>query len=627
MKSGACKDEPCIWKYCAQAEIGQDMKQDMKLSELFEGIDCRIEMGSLNTEISGIQVDSRLIRPGDLFVAMVGAKADGHDFIRQALDAGAAAVLCERGRSFGPQVNAVKAMPGLHGDGHEDHGSIAKVDDGSAQTATVLSVPDARRVLSRLVNRFYKDPSKKFTLIGVTGTNGKTSVASITSAVLSTLGQSTGLLGTLGTFFWGESIDMEQTTPTTPDCVELGAIMAYMATEKADSLIMEVSSMGLKTGRVSACDFDVAVFTNISPEHLDDHGTMDDYKASKRLLFGMARRAVINVDDDFAPALIETANGNGHAILAYGIENSACCDLYAKNIVYTTAGVSFDIVLRANPFDGKLDQGMQAVCAERGYLDEDSTQQGQDHGSGESAAIFKQDSAWREQDPSRQELGSAQHAPDFEMSAARLSVPVSLNIPSAFAVYNALAAVGACLATGADFVQAAKAVQGDILVPGRYEVIESGRGDGISAIVDYAHTAKALENLLAAVRANPSYSRIISVFGCGGDRDNSKRAPMGEISGRIADYSIITSDNPRTEDPLAIIAEIVPGIDATGAAYEIEPDRGSAIKKAVLMAEPGDIIVIAGKGHEDYQILGTEKIHFDDREAVRDAFRAGLGKR
>lgn len=549
------------------------MGQDMKLKELFEGIDFRIWAGSLDMEISGIQIDSRLVEPGDLFVATVGAKADGHDFIQQALNAGAAAVLCESGRGTAQQINGKSTVSESHYNARADHGEnghdiapqaddrpahIATApfttDDRSAHSATILSVPETRLILSRLVNRFYGEPSRKFTLIGVTGTNGKTSVASITSAALSTLGQKTGLLGTLGTFCRGKSIAMEQTTPTTPDCVELGTIMAHMATEKVDTLIMEVSSMGLKTGRVKDCDFDVAVFTNISPEHLDDHGTMDDYKASKRLLFGMAHRAVINVDDGFADELIETAKENGHSVFAYGIENPDACDLYAKNIDYTTAGVRFDMVLRANP-------------------------------PGES-------------------------------------VPVSLNIPSAFAVYNALAAVGACLATGADFIQAVKGVQGNTLVPGRYEVIESGRGDRISAIVDYAHTAKALENLLSAVRANPSYRRIISVFGCGGDRDNSKRAPMGEISGRIADYSIITSDNPRTEDPLTIIAEIVPGIDATGAAYEIEPDRGKAIQKAVHMAEPGDIVVIAGKGHEDYQILGTEKIHFDDRETVRNAFGA-----
>ncbi|MDR0519366.1 MAG: UDP-N-acetylmuramoyl-L-alanyl-D-glutamate--2,6-diaminopimelate ligase [Clostridiales Family XIII bacterium] len=509
-------------------------------------------VGAENVPVGGIEIDSRLVNKGDLFVATVGREADGHDFIAQAAGAGAAAVVvmetsaaaadlasaaCDNGGSA-----AEGAAGGLHG-----AGSAAEGDGGTAAGMAVVAVPDTRAVLSLLVNRFYGDPSRAFTLIGITGTNGKTSTAVLTEHILCRAGHRTGLLGTIKNLCCGEPVDI-QLTMTTPDCVDLGKIMRHMADEGIADLVMEVSSMGLKMGRVDACDFDVGVFTNMSPEHLDDHGTMEDYLASKLMLMDLAKSAAVNMDDPVAESFIERANERAKGkVIRFGIKNKEACDIFADKIEYSAGGVSFDM--------------------------------------------------------------------NFSGERAR----VAIGTPAEFAVYNALAAAAAAMLAGIGFDGAVAALNTPAEIAGRYQVLTSA--DGVAAIVDYAHTARALENLLEAVRANPSYRRIVSVFGCGGDRDPSKRAPMGEISGRLADYTVITSDNPRTEDPAAIIDEVERGVKGSGGAYEVEPDRATAIDKAIRSASAGNVIVIAGKGHEDYQIIGREKIHLDDREVAAEALR------
>ncbi|MDR1953290.1 MAG: UDP-N-acetylmuramoyl-L-alanyl-D-glutamate--2,6-diaminopimelate ligase [Clostridiales Family XIII bacterium] len=495
----------------------------MRLDELFDGIEYGFIQGDMDVDVTDISIDSRLTEKGDLFVATVGASADGHDYIEQAISRGAVAALIQSDRS--------ERLP-------------LSFPNGAPQDFTILSVPDTREILSALVNRLCGDPARKFRLIGITGTNGKTSVAAMLDHILRFADHKTGLLGTIDNYCGGEALRVRRTTPTTPDCVELGHIMSQMAEANVDDLIMEVSSMGLKTGRVNALTFDVGVFTNLSPEHLDDHKTMEDYRASKLKLFPLSEYAVVNLDDPFSAVVRKNARGE---VLGYAIKNKEGSGLFAENISYTGDGVSFDMVY------------------------------------------------------------------ELEESAER----VSLGTPGEFAIYNALAATGAALRLGVAFPQIAAALREKIDIPGRFEVIRSG---GISAIVDYAHTAEALENLLTAVRGNPRYSRIISVFGCGGDRDPGKRAPMGRISGRLADYTVITSDNPRTEDALAIIDGIVAGIQNSGGDYEVELDRQKAIEKAIAGATPGTAVVISGKGHEDYQIIGHEKIHFDDREIVRTVF-------
>jgi UDP-N-acetylmuramoyl-L-alanyl-D-glutamate--2,6-diaminopimelate ligase len=511
----------------------------MKLRDLLGGTSHRLVRGDEDIEIGGIAIDSRLVEPGDLFVAIAGREADGHDFIPAVRERGAAAVLVTDEWVGSAGAGAVPLVADPRAD---DAGPAA-----GARSALV-SVPDTRAVLSELVNRFHGYPSRGFTLVGVTGTNGKTSVATLIDRVWTAAGFRTGLLGTIDNYCLGEVMDVRRTTPTNPDCVELGEIMSRMAAAGVSAVVMEVTSMGLKMGRVSSCDFDVAVFTNLSPEHLDDHGSMEDYKASKLRLFDLAKTAVINGDDPAATEFAARARG---AVVRYGIADADGRDLYADDIVYAPGGVSFDMVAKAG---GAFDPG-----------------------------TFR----------------------------------VTLATPAAFAVYNALAAAAACALTGVALWDAAAALSGSVEIAGRYQVLTSR--DGVAAIVDYAHTAGALENLLEAVRSNPSYGRVISVFGCGGDRDPGKRAPMGEISGRLADYTVITSDNPRTEDPGAIIAQIEEGVAASGGAYGIEPDRAKAVAGAIRAAAPGDVVVIAGKGHEDYQIIGREKIHLDDRETAAAA--------
>ncbi|MDR2487365.1 MAG: hypothetical protein LBD12_05310, partial [Clostridiales Family XIII bacterium] len=327
----------------------------------------------------------------------------------------------------------------------------------------------------------------------------------------------------------------------------------------------------------------VGVFTNLSPEHLDDHGTMEDYRRSKLLLFGLAEKSVINADDPAAAEAVAAAPGD---VLLFGIagkggasalQADACCVLLADKIEYSGGCVTFTARLS---YGGARNAG------------------GGEHACEQSEAACP--------DRTRESVSST----------------VSLDTPSEFAIYNALAAIGAVRFAGVRFEDAAAALNERVGIPGRYEVISSE--DGRTAIVDYAHTAGALENLLHAVRSNPAYREVISVFGCGGDRDPSKRAPMGEISCRLADFSILTSDNPRTEDMDDILDEVERGAIASGAVsgvrYEREKDRAAAIEKALRRARPGDVVVIAGKGHEEYQILGKEKVHFDDREQVRAVF-------
>lgn len=487
----------------------------MKLINLLKDIDHSVIIGSDETEITGLTIDSRKVEDGNLFIAVKGRDSDGHSFIPMAVGKGAAAILIDN-------------------DKVDELGS-----DLNLESISIISVNDTRDILSKLSNSFYEHPAKHFDLIGVTGTNGKTSVTVILKHVLEMLGHKTGLIGTIANYCGDEVVEIDRTTPTTPDCIELAQIMDYMASQNVDDVIMEASSMGLKTKRVKDIVFDVGVFTNISPEHLDDHKTMDDYKESKLMLFKQAKKTVVNMDDDYAQNIVDVSG----PCLKYGIRKKGPCDLVAESISFSNEGVSFRMV----------------------------------HGIEQ----FK----------------------------------VNLSIPSEFAVYNALAVAGTCIQLGIPFKKLEGPIQDEFTVPGRYDIVLAP--GGYTGIIDYAHTEVALDNLLRAVKANPAYDRVISVFGCGGDRDNSKRAPMGKVSGEIADYTIVTSDNPRTEDPQKIVDMVEEGVKATGGEYEVVVDRKSAIKRAVEMAKENDAIVIAGKGHETYQILKDKTIDFDDKEVFK----------
>jgi UDP-N-acetylmuramoyl-L-alanyl-D-glutamate--2,6-diaminopimelate ligase len=516
----------------------------MTINELFDGLDVELIRGSGDVLVSGVNIDSRLVKPGDIFVAIKGRLSDGHDYIEDVISKGAVAIL----------VSEIPAFAGM--------------TSGAGMTSCVfIRTDDPRDILSELTERIAGWPSKKLKLIGVTGTNGKTSTATTIDHILRGLGHTTGLIGTVDNYCAGEALAVKITTSTTPDCIELSEIFTKMVSANVEDLTMEVSSMGLTTGRVKALEFEVGIFTNISPEHLDDHGDMDTYKEAKASLFAQTKKAALNLDDPFTEEILSKYPVEEKIL--FGINHGGRVDaynLYAENIEYSALGLTFDVVYEMDPASSA-----GTVCAE-GFI-------------------------------------PALDAGSISSKRAR----VSLSTPAEFAVYNSLAAMAACLLLGEDFYDVAEAVSKPYGVPGRYELVSSA-SDEISVIVDYAHTAKALDNLLQTARMNTEFTGIISVFGCGGDRDPSKRAPMGEASGRLADYSIITSDNPRNENPYDIIAQAEIGVKQSGGKYEIIEDRHEAIRKAILMAKPGNAVIISGKGHEDYQEVGGEKKHFDDKE-------------
>lgn len=480
----------------------------MNYKEVFKDILYCVEQLGNSEEIVNICSNSKKIGVGDTFLAIVGIKTDGHKYIESAINSGAKVVICNKDKV----------------------GTFSAPKDVS-----VFSVEDTRTVFSKIANNYYQDPTSKFRLVGVTGTNGKTSTTTMVDHVFRGLGYNTALIGTINIYVNGKVLDIERTTPTTPDCLELGKIMSICVENKVDYVFMETSSMAMKLGRVRACNFHTAAFTNLSPEHLDDHKTMEDYKNSKLLLMPMAERAVVNMDDELGAEFLEKAKEGS---IGYGIDNPEKCDLYASNVKFENDRVCFDV-----NWQGK---------------------------------------AW-----------------DYQIM-----------IPSRFAVYNALAATGICLSLGLCMDDIRKYLCEKFDIAGRYEVI---KGKKITAIIDFAHTGVALENLLTSVRQNKSYKRIISVFGCGGDRDNSKRSVMGGISQKLADYSVITMDNPRTEDPNRIVGHILEGMDKSVANYEVEHDRDLAIRKAIEMAEDGDVVVISGKGHETEQIFNGYTVEFNDK--------------
>lgn len=461
--------------------------------------------------VSGVASDSRLVEPGDVFIAYRGFEADGHDFIELAL------------------VN----------------GAVAVVFDDPRHEATVEGVPwarveDARIACAELAVEYFEHPSRELLLAGVTGTNGKTTTTFLIEAALAAAGKRGAVIGTLG---YGPVDDLSEAPRTTPDAIELQRRLRDMADVGVEGVAMEVSSHSLVLHRPWRCSFDVGVFTNLSQDHLDFHQDIERYLEAKVLLFTEYAEAseksmvgAINFDDEFGPRIARQATC---PVLSYGLGEE--CD----------------------------------VCA---------------------------------LDPEMGDAGSS-----FELRLPSGRARVELGLPGAFNVQNALAAAAAAEAMGIGPEAIADGLSAMNAVPGRFEGVDAGQPFGV--IVDYAHTPEALENVLIAAR-DLEPRRLICVFGCGGDRDPDKRPKMGRIATENADFTIITSDNPRSEQPEAIIAAITAGV--TGDSYAVEADRRSAIRMALEMAEPGDIVVIAGKGHETYQIFADRTIDFDDRQVARE---------
>jgi UDP-N-acetylmuramoyl-L-alanyl-D-glutamate--2,6-diaminopimelate ligase len=458
-------------------------------------------IGALPPTVDAVTSDSRAVRPGSLFIALRGERVDGHAFVGEALARGAAAVVVEREIAEGPAI----------------------------------VVPDTRVAASRIADAFYDQPSRALIVIGVTGTNGKTTTTHLVRGILDAAGIPCGIIGTLGGSFAGQRWPLSNTTPL---ALELHALLAGQRDAGARAVAMEVSSHALALGRVDDVRFAVGALTNITRDHLDFHGTMDRYVAAKRRLFDLADSAVLPLDDRYG------------ALFADDLPSRKRCVGYA--------------------LDAPAEVPPAALIAQDVQLD----------GEG-----------------SRFRLGGDAFA---------------IALPGRFNVLNALAAIGVGDALGIARETIAHGLAGVDAVPGRMERIGAF---GVDAIVDYAHTPDALENVLRAVRET-TRRKLIVVFGCGGDRDPGKRSQMGEIAARLADRVIVTSDNPRSEDPMTIAQTVANGFPRT----EIVLDRRTAIRRAIDEAKAGDTVVVAGKGHETYQIVGSETRPFDDRDEVRNAF-------
>lgn len=491
----------------------------MLLSEL-AGLLVTAKLEGEDLTVGGLCADSRLARAGDLFFCLPGHTVDGHDFAAGAVAQGASALVAERKLPLPvPQI----------------------------------IVKDSRLAMAVMSGRFYGSPSASLRVIGVTGTNGKTTTTYLIERILQDAGQPCGVIGTIETRYAGRTVPM---SGTTPESLELQRMLADMAEAGVSACAMEVSSHALEQGRVKGVRFRTAVFTNLTQDHLDYHGTMERYAAAKELLFGRLGNnwsfepddrsyAVLNADD---PASAAYARAASVETISYGIEQAA--DVRATDIRLTARGTTFRIIT----FRGEAE--------------------------------------------------------------------IALRMVGKFNVYNALAAAAAALAEGIPLESVKASLEAVPGVPGRVEAVDEGQPYAV--VVDYAHTPDGLDNVLRAVK-EIAERRVICVFGCGGDRDRTKRPLMGSIAARYADYVIVTSDNPRTEQPAAILADIEAGIAADGvprSRYELQEDRRAAIQKAVEMASPGDVVLIAGKGHENYQIIGRQKYDFDDRLIAGEAIRS-----
>jgi UDP-N-acetylmuramoyl-L-alanyl-D-glutamate--2,6-diaminopimelate ligase len=486
----------------------------MNFQRLLYGAEILAQSG--NPAIKGVQYDSRQVKPGDVFVAMRGERHDGSRFIDKAIAAGAIAIVTDSRKE--------KPRPGV----------------------AWAQVPQGRRALARLSANFYGRPAERLAVTGVTGTNGKSTTTFLLESICTAAGRKSTLIGTIEYHVAGTVL----TAPhTTPEPLELNQMLAQGLGNGATEAVMEVSSHALAQQRVFGVPFDVAVFTNLTCDHLDYHRSLDGYYAAKRILFegcgtDPPRTAVINTDDEFGADLVGFSRRRSSVVFTYGWNKG---DFRADGVEVTPRGTRFDLV------------------------------------------------------------------------TPRLRIPIFSPLIGRVNVYNVLAAAAAAMARGCAAEHVSRGVTALNRVPGRFEPVDCKQP--FTVVVDYAHTDDALRNLTTLarefVRQAGQKGRVITVFGCGGDRDRSKRPLMGAAAGKGSDFVVLTSDNPRSEDPSAIIAEVLPGLERSGAKFQTEPDRKTAIGLAIHAARPGDIVLLAGKGHEKIQITREGAIPFDDVEVAQ----------
>jgi len=492
----------------------------MTFAEMIQALEGQVRViergGDHGILVKAISDDSRSIREGGVFVAVKGEHVDGHRFISAAMKAGMAALVSEQ---------AATDMP-----------------------IPFVRVADSKKALGLLGSRFYGEPSSRLRMVGITGTNGKTTTTYVCKALLEGVGRRVGLIGTVAYQIGNETLPASHTTP---GALQLQELLAKMVAGGCTTAVMEVSSHALAQDRVAGCEYDVAVFSNLTQDHLDFHHTMEEYfQAKLRLFTGLTgtvkphKRAIVNSDDPAGERIAQLCHV---PVWTYGMKAKA--DIRAEQVRLSLGGTTFVAATPAGSF------------------------------------------------------------------------PVESHLVGEHNVYNLLAAIGVALHEGATPDQVREAATHVTNVPGRFERVTAGQA--FTVVVDYAHTEDALVRLLAAAQTLKT-GRIITVFGCGGDRDRGKRPKMGAAAVRYSDVVILTSDNPRTEDPLSILQEVETGVIAAlkerpAVCYQKVADRREAIAVAIREAREGDMVLIAGKGHEDYQIIGTEKVHFDDREVAREA--------
>lgn len=474
----------------------------MKLTEVLNGIKTKNEFAE--AEIADVTQDSRLVKPGSLFICIKGNTFDGHSVAADMVKNGAAAVVCEHDLGLENQV----------------------------------VVENTRAVYSEICANFFGNPAEKLKLIGVTGTNGKTTTTFLVKQILENAGKKVGLIGTVQNMVCDEVYPAKYTTP---DPHELQKLFSLMVKAGCEYCVMEVSSQALAQGRVNGLTFEIAAFSNLTQDHLDYHKTWENYFKAKRMLFEQCKTAVTNKDDKYG---LEIVAGLPCKVVTYAVNNNDA-DYVAKNVKFKASGIEYELV--------------------------------------------------------SEKIG-------------RVNCP----IPGRFSVYNSLCAASIALTLGIEFEEVLGAISKSTGVKGRIEVVPTNTD--YTVIIDYAHSPDGLENIITSLR-EIAKGRVVTVFGCGGDRDKTKRPKMGKIAAELSDFCVVTSDNPRSEKPAAIIDDILEGMKGVSTPYKVVENRKEAIKWAMDNAKKEDIILLAGKGHETYQILPTGTIHFDEREAVADILK------
>jgi UDP-N-acetylmuramoyl-L-alanyl-D-glutamate--2,6-diaminopimelate ligase len=485
-------------------------RKNMKLSEVVRGIDIIDRYGNMEVDINDIVYDSRKVSPGCVFICITGFKQDGHKYLEDAIKKGAVAAIIER--------------------------------DVEVTGITLIKVADTRKSMPIIGSNFYMHPTETLKLIGITGTNGKTTTTYLIKSILDQAKKETSTIGTISIRIGKVEVPSSRTTP---ESIDLQQLFKEMLDKHMEYSVMEVSSHALDLGRVDNCSFRIGIFTNLTQDHLDYHKNFDNYRdAKKKLFYKTTHTNIINIDDKHGRIIADEIKSLKTELLTYGIDNNA--DIMAKNIEIDVKGIKFTLV------------------------------------------------------------------------TPKYSIDIQNNTPGIFSVYNCMAAAAVGYAEGIDKEIIKVGLYNLDNVPGRSEVLNIDKPYAV--IIDYAHSPDALENILNAVRQYTK-GKIITVFGCGGDREIEKRPIMGAVAGRLSDYCVITSDNPRSEEPNSIIKQVEQGISSTNCDYICIENRREAIKYALTIAKKDDVVLLAGKGHETYQELKNGTIDFDEREVIRELIR------